>query len=217
MIKKKDFVELEYTGKISENDIVFDTTDEKLAKEKGLYQEGVNYGSIVVCVGEGHVLKGLDKDLEGKEVGKSYEVSLGPEDAFGKKDAKLLKIVPSNVFKKNNINAVPGLQVNMDGVIGTIKTVNGGRTVVDFNHPFSGKEISYSYTVKRVLDDDVEKAKSFLILALNAKPEGFELNLKDDVLEIKTKTGVNLDEPAKGLISSKLVALLDNVKSIKFI
>ena len=30
MIKEHDFIEIEYTGKIKENDFVFDTTDKKI-------------------------------------------------------------------------------------------------------------------------------------------------------------------------------------------
>ena len=32
-IKKHDFVEIEYTGKIKEDNVIFDTTYEKVAKE----------------------------------------------------------------------------------------------------------------------------------------------------------------------------------------
>ncbi len=34
-VKKEDFVEIEYTGKIKEDGTVFDTTSAKIAKEKG--------------------------------------------------------------------------------------------------------------------------------------------------------------------------------------
>ena len=62
-LKKTDFVEIEYTA--STDNQVFDTTDEKLAKENDL--EGSSYGPITICIGEGLVLPGLDKALEGKE------------------------------------------------------------------------------------------------------------------------------------------------------
>ncbi len=217
MIKKKDFVELEYTGKLKEEGLVFDTTDKELAKKSGIFQEHERYGTVVVCVGEGHLLKGLDLDLEGKDTNKPYTVELQPEVAFGKKDAKLLKIVPSNVFRQNKVNPVPGLQVNIDGMMGTIKTVNGGRTVVDFNHPFSSKALVYDYKINKILKDDLEKVKSFLIMAFNAKPEGFDLKLENKKLEIKTKTGINLDENAKNLVAEKLKNLLENVDEIIFI
>ena len=93
-IKKHDFVEVEYTGRLKEDDLLFDTTDVSKAKEAGLYDEKMEYGPVVVCIGEGQLLKGLEEELEGKETGKDYKIELGPEKAFGKKDAKLIRMIP---------------------------------------------------------------------------------------------------------------------------
>ena len=68
-ISKGDFVEIEYTGKVKEDGTIFDTTYEKVAKENQLH--GHDFGPIVICIGEEHVLKGIDKNLEGKEADKS--------------------------------------------------------------------------------------------------------------------------------------------------
>ena len=149
-ISKKDFIEIEYEGKLKDEDIIFDTTDEKTAKEQGLANEKSEFGPIVICVGEGQVLAGLDKALEGKEPG-DYTVELNPEDAFGKKDAKLIKMIPHSVFRKQNIQVQPGLQVNVDGMIGLIRRVGGGRCLVDFNHPLSGKELVYKIKINKII------------------------------------------------------------------
>lgn len=167
-IKKKDFVELEYTGKLKEEGIVFDTTNEKIAKEHNIFSEQAVYGAMIICVGEGHVLKGIDKSLEGKDTGK-YTVELKPEGAFGKKNAKLIKLISTQKFKDQKINPVPGLQVNIDGIIGTIRSVSGGRTLIDFNHPLSGKELIYEINIKRVVGNEQEKVKSILKNLLGIK------------------------------------------------
>jgi len=36
IVSKKDFIEIEYTGKLKEENVIFDTTDEKVAKENKL-------------------------------------------------------------------------------------------------------------------------------------------------------------------------------------
>src|SRR3989338_9796038 len=122
-IKNKDFVEIEYTGRIKEDSSVFDTTDEKTAKDNNINNEKMAYGPIVICIGEKQVLGGLDKQVEGKETGKNYKIELKPEEAFGKKDAKLLKMLPSATFKEHGITPVPGLQLNIDSMLGTIRAV----------------------------------------------------------------------------------------------
>lgn len=155
-IKKHDFIEIEYTGKLKDSGDVFDTTKIEVAKANNLPTEKAEFGSRNICVGENQMLRGLEAELIGKEPG-TYTINLSAENAFGKKDAKLLKLIPLKVFTKENIMPMPGLQVSIDGVNGTIRTVTGGRTLVDFNHPLSGKNITYEVEIKKVLTDKKEK------------------------------------------------------------
>lgn len=161
MIKKNDFIELEYTGRIKDGNIVFDTTNEKIAKDNSLFNEHIKYGAIIICVGQGLLLKGLEEAIEGKELGK-YIIELSPENAFGKKNAKLIQLVPLKKFIEQEINPVPGLQINMDGIIGTIKKSGGGRVIIDFNHPLASREVIYEVELKRIVNDVKEKVQSFL-------------------------------------------------------
>ncbi len=154
MIKNGDIIELEFTGKL-ENGSVFDTTDPKIAKENHLNVENVK--PVVIKVGKSEVPKGLDKELVGKEIGKEYVVKLKPEDAFGNKNRELIRTLSLSVFKKHNINPYPGLQLNADGYVGVVKSVSGGRVVVDFNHPLADHEVTYEFKVNRVLTDPEEK------------------------------------------------------------
>lgn len=191
-IKEKDFVEIEYTGMTKEENIIFDTTDEEVAKDTGLFNPNMPYGAVTICIGTNAILKGLETYLIGKEPGE-YKVELSSEDAFGKKDAKLLKIVPTSVFKKANIDAVPGLQVNMDGAIGTIRTITGGRSIVDFNHPLSGKDVVYEIKVNKIVTDKTEQIKSYIALQFNIKPDSFEVKIDEkDVAGVKFKQGIKL-------------------------
>ena len=185
-IKKNDFVEVEYTGMIKDSKEVFDTTSEKVAKDAGIYDKKMTYGPIVVCVGEGQLLKGLDDMLEGKSIG-SYEFDLLPENAFGKRDAKLLKIIPPKVFLKEGLKPVPGLIVSVDDARGVVKTISGGRVIVDFNHPLAGKEVIYSVKVIRFVTDPVEKISSFLNLALNLKKEAFKVEVSGEGAKVILK------------------------------
>ncbi len=212
-LKTGDFVEVEYTGKIKEDGLVFDTTDEKVAKKNGLFNEKIPYGPVIICIGEHQILKGIDNYLEGKDAGKKYSIHISAEDGFGKKDAKLLKIVPTNVFTKQGIVPQPGLQVNIDGLFGVIKTATGGRTVVDFNHPLSGKELSYDVDVKRIVTDAVEKLQSYLSLALNLKKNSIEVVV--DNKTAKVLLPAKLPEPIASKLGEKL-ARLTGLSGISF-
>ncbi len=185
IIKKHDFVEIEYTGRIREDNTIFDTTEEKVAKENNAYDEHSDYGPAVVCVGENHLPKALEEQLIGKEAGKDYRIEIAHEDAFGKKDAKLIQMIPLSKFRQQKIQPFPGLQLNIDGMFGIVRTVSSGRCLVDFNHPLAGKDLAYEVKVKRVVDDDKQKLKSLLKTLLRMKDA--EVEVKEGIANITLK------------------------------
>ncbi len=100
-IKEKDFIELEFTGRLAHDNSIFDTNVEKIAKENNLFNPKVPYQPVIICVGEKQVLPGLDKALVGKELGKDYKTEFGAEEGFGKKDVKKVQLVPLSTFTEN--------------------------------------------------------------------------------------------------------------------
>ena len=162
-IKKGDFVELDYTAKITDSDIVFDTTIENDAKKHSIYNKDAKYKPLIVKVGEGQLVKGLDDFIVDKVPG-TYKVDLNPENAFGKKNAKLLRLVSIREFHKNEIQPMPGLEVELDGYRGIVRAVSGGRVMVDFNHPLSSKDITYDVNIKGIVTDPKLKVEAALEL-----------------------------------------------------
>ena len=210
ILKDGDFVELDYTGKLVDEGIVFDTTLEEVAKQNNLYDPKAKYESIRICLGKGHVIKGLDKNLVGKEVGKKYVFKIPPEEAFGNKDPKMIQLVSTNKFRDQKINPMPGLQVNMDGILGTVKTVSGGRTVVDFNHPLSGKELEYEVTAKRIIMDVSEKIDATLKL-MNVQ---MEREVMGDKLILKLPE--ELQKEIQESITKAITESVTEIKSVSF-
>ena len=185
-IKKQDFIEIEYSGKTKEGNIIFDTSNEEVAKKNNIHSEYSIYGPVIICVGEGQLLKGLDHKLEGKELGE-YVFELKPEEAFGKKDAKMIRLVPMSKFKEKGIRPETGMQLNIDGVVSTIKSASGGRVLVDFNHPLSGKELVYDIAVKRVVEDKNEQIMSLLSVILSIVKKDAEIEVKEGGAKIRLK------------------------------
>ena len=72
----------------------------------------------------------------------------------------LVQMIPQKQFTQQKINPIPGVVLNFDGRIGKILTVSGGRVMVDFNNPLSGKNVSYEIEVLKKLEDVNEKVKS---------------------------------------------------------
>ena len=200
-------MELDYTGRIKDDKIVFDTTVEETAKASNIHSPKFSYKPVIVCIGENHLVKGLDDALIGKNPGK-YTVEVKAENAFGKKAADLLKLIPMKLFKKDNVQPYVGLEVNVDGMLGIVRNVSGGRIIVDFNHPLAGRDLIYDVEVKRVVADPLEQAKA--ILELNGVPF-VTLDIMDDKASIITKIKVpedaskELEEQIKKLVGLKAV------------
>ena len=176
-LKKHDFIKLNYTAMIKSGP-VFDTTDAALAKKSGLGNG--QFGPQTVCLGEGFLLKGLEDKIIGKDKGK-YTIELKAEEAFGKKDPKMMRLFPTNKFVEQKVMPEPGVVVEMDGRMGTIKTVTGGRTTVDFNHPLAGKDITYDIEILDTVTDMTEKVKSIVTHVMEASEH---VEVKDDVAKV---------------------------------
>ena len=168
-LKKGDFIKINYSGRIDDSEkLLFDTTEESVAKKEGIYDKKTSYGAVIIPLGEGYLLPGLDRQLEGKDIGK-HTFHIKAEEGFGKKDAKKLQLVPMKLFKRDGLSPHPGLQINVDGQVGVVKNVSGGRVIVDFNHPLSSKDLLYEVDVQQVITDTKEKVESiFSIIGLPA-------------------------------------------------
>ena len=210
-VSKKDFVEIEYTGTIKGSNKVFDTTDKQVAKENAL-EAHAEFGPVIVCVGENQVLKGVDNSLEGREIGAEYTLDVNPESAFGAKNGKLIQMVPTSKFLQQKIQPMPGMQLNIDGILGTVKTVGCGRTLVDFNHPLAGKELSYKVKINRKVDDKKEQLIGYLKLVLAAKE--LEAEITDNKAKITLK--MELPKEAQEELKSKLKEVIGGISDIEF-
>ncbi|MEM4756071.1 MAG: peptidylprolyl isomerase [Candidatus Woesearchaeota archaeon] len=164
MIQKGDFVAIQYTGKLHDTGEVFDTTYEKIAREAGISKEQMQFGPVIICVGENQILGALDHALIGRKPGEYFKLHLSPEESFGKKNPKLIQLIAISKFTKHQIKPYPGLRVNVDGMHGTVKSASGGRVIVDFNHPLAGKAVDYEVTVEKIIEDDEQKLKGFFSL-----------------------------------------------------
>ena len=213
---KGDFVELEYTGKVKLMNKVFDTSNEEIAKTNDIYNEKMKYGPITICIGEKNVLQGLDANLNEKDIGKDYEIDVSPENAFGKKDPKKMKIVSMSLFRKQKMNPYPGLQINADGMIGTVRSVSGGRVNLDFNHPLAGRELVYTFKILKKVENTKEKVDSVMKFGLEMfGPDMLSKTLTDNNLKITSK--IKMPEQIQKTFEEKFKKLVPELKKIEFI
>ncbi len=185
-VAKHDFVELSYVGKVKGGK-VFDVTSAEDAKKYDIFDERATYTPRVVCVGLGYVIRGLDKALEGKEVGKEYSIEVVQREAFGPRRKQLVKIVSTQLLVKQNIRPMVGLTIVVGDRLGTIRSVAGGRTTVDLNHPLSGKDLEYTFTITKKITDIKKQVASVLSHGLRMGEKDYTLAVKDKKVTITPK------------------------------
>ncbi|WP_229235043.1 FKBP-type peptidyl-prolyl cis-trans isomerase [Candidatus Methanoliparum sp. LAM-1] len=213
VVKKGDTIELSYTGMVDNE--IFDTTDEELAKKEGIYKENLKYGPITIMLGAGHIIKGLEEELIGKEVEYEGNVEIPPKKGFGDYKEDLKMLIPINKIKED---ATPGMRVMVDGKIGTIERVVGRRALVDFNLPLAGKVLKYNYKIVRKIEDPIEQIKSLIKVYVNKDVDEVEIS-EDNIASIYVSYELSIDR--QWMVFKKSIAddLLDNLdlKEVKYI
>jgi len=179
MINKKDFIELEFTGRVKDGEIFDSNVKEDLAK---LSPNAVPK-PMVYPVGEKMFLDSIDEFLTGKDIGE-YEIELTPEKAFGNRDSNLIKRIPLKIFLDKKINPRPGMVFNFDNMLGKVIAASGGRVIIDFNNPLAGKNVSYKLKVLRKVDDINEKVKSLMNFFFQRE---FEFEIQEKKLIVKAE------------------------------
>jgi FKBP-type peptidyl-prolyl cis-trans isomerase 2 len=209
-LEKKDFVEIEFTGRIKEGEIFDSNIKEDMVKLHEGHEHPIEAKPFIFCLGEGMFLTAIDNFLIGKpETLADYEISLSAENAFGKRDTKMIQMIPLKIFIQNRLNPIPGAIFNFDGRIAKVLAVSGGRVMIDFNNPLAGKDVVYKIKVLRKLDKLDEKIKSFIEF-LFKRDFKFEIKDKKLILEVE-KPAVDFVK----LFSEKFKDLFDLELEIK--
>ncbi|BBD73783.1 peptidylprolyl isomerase [Sulfodiicoccus acidiphilus] len=186
MFKDGDFIYIDYTLKIKDNGKVVDTTIEEEAKKNEIYESDKKYSPQLVILGEHRVIKGLEEGLYNLNVGDEVELEVPPEKGFGERDPGKVRVVPLSELRRQKVDPYPNMLLRMaDGGYATVKSVSGGRVVLDLNHPYAGKSLVYKVKVVRAIEDKAEKVKALLArwFGLEA-PEKFSLDLTENSLKV---------------------------------
>lgn len=209
-MNKGDFVRIEYIGRLESGEI-FDVTNEEAARKNNVYNKTIKYRPIPLIVDAGFVIKGLDKALMEMKPGDKKTIDVKPEDGFGQRDSRLVRVVPRKAFRERNLEPVQGMIVDFSGIKGRIQTVSAGRVMVDFNNPLAGKTLKYELEVKEKIENTDDKIKAvfefFGIDKVTAK-------LENKVLDIET---VRLPVEIKDKISSLIIEHMAGIEKVRFL
>ena len=110
--------------------------------------------------GYGHIPAALERALEGRGAGESAHLQLEPEQAFGDYDAELLRVEP---LERYGEGLAVGMEVEEDERLYTVTDIEGGKAVLDANHPLAGMALRFScviLSVRQATEEEVKRGVS---------------------------------------------------------
>ncbi len=220
VLEKGDFVKIEYTGRVKESGIAFDTTSEKIAKDSGIHDDGVIFKPQPIVIGAGHIIKGLDEALLGSEVGEEKKADISPEKGYGLRDSKLIKVFPMKEFRKRGVTPMAGTMVEVEDKIGRVQSVGAGRVRVDFNHGLAGKMLEYEFAVDEKINNTKEKIRLLLERHFPyANANDHEIKIKEGNVSVTLSDIVKLKNEAltgKHYVSRDIFRFIEGIESVNF-
>ena len=130
-------VKVEYTGSF-ENGTIFDSS-------------GIQGQPLEFKAGSGQMIKGFDHAVIGMKIGEEKTVTLGPEEAYGSHNPKLVATIPKEELPEGK-PVKPGMMIlvgSQDGqqMPALITEVNENNFTIDLNHPLAGKALVFKIKV----------------------------------------------------------------------
>lgn len=137
--KKGNRVKVHYTGKLQDGTI-FDTSVEREPLE--------------FTIGDGNMIKGFDKAVEGMEKGATVIANIPSSEAYGERKADMMVEVPKAEVP-SNINPVVGQQLSIQQTNGqtmpvVVADVTDDKIVLDANHPLAGKDLTFEISLVEI-------------------------------------------------------------------
>ncbi|WP_018860659.1 MULTISPECIES: peptidylprolyl isomerase [unclassified Thioalkalivibrio] len=110
--------------------------------------------------GNGQLVPGLERELEGKGAGDKVQAKVTPEEGYGEKIEAMVQEIPLEAFQ--GVDSVqPGMQFQAQTQNGpltvTVTKVEGETATVDGNHPLAGENLNFDVEVVEVREASAEE------------------------------------------------------------
>lgn len=131
--------------------VVFDYT--LTDDDKDIIDSSTGGEPLAYIQGEGQIVPGLEKAMEGKNAGDSFKVSVSPEEGYGVHDPENISVVPADQIEGGE-ELEEGMQLHTEGEFGEqtviISKIEGNEVTIDGNHPLAGMTLNFDITIREV-------------------------------------------------------------------
>ena len=104
--------------------------------------------------GSGSIITGLERELEGREAGDSFNAAIAPSDGYGDVNKELVMEIPLDSL--SHIEGLePGMQLRSQGQDGReqmllVEAIGETTATLNANHPLAGQTLHFDVTVEAV-------------------------------------------------------------------
>ncbi len=111
---------------------------------------------LTFIYGQGQLIPGLERELQGMSPGESKDVVVQAEDAYGPVDLEAIRPIPLDQFPEGMALEKGQVLVmtdqNGNEIPFKITELTETEAIADFNHPLAGKDLYFSITVVDVTE-----------------------------------------------------------------
>ena len=124
-----------------------------LTDDKGEKLDSSDGTPLAYLHGNGNLIPGLERELEGKAAGDKLSVKIAAADAYGEHDKSLIQRIPRRALKGvSNIHV--GMQLHAQSDRGpravTVTQIAGDMVTIDANHPLAGQNLNFDVEIAEV-------------------------------------------------------------------
>jgi FKBP-type peptidyl-prolyl cis-trans isomerase SlyD len=136
---------IEYTVKNSKGDVV---------------DSNVGQVPLEFIAGQGQIIPGLEKEVEGMEVGEEKTVTVKADEAYGQRNEEWVETLPKEQFE--GIELQKGMTLygqSPDGqtIAVTVVDFDDKNVTIDYNHPLAGEDLTFDVKVVTKRDATLEE------------------------------------------------------------
>ncbi len=137
---KGNAVKVHYTGKL-QNGTVFDSS--------------ANREPLEFTLGDGNMIKGFDKAVEGMEIGQEKSVTIPCGEAYGEKREDMMLEIPKAQVPEH-ITPEIGMELSLQNQAGQpvpvkVAAVDDEKIILDANHPLAGEDLLFDITLVEIV------------------------------------------------------------------
>ncbi|SON57303.1 FKBP-type peptidyl-prolyl cis-trans isomerase SlyD [Hartmannibacter diazotrophicus] len=138
--KSGDTVRIHYVGKLT------DGTE---------FDSSAGRDPLIFQVGSGQIIPGLDRQIEGMEVGAAQTLTIPADEAYGPHDPAKIQSLPRSTVPED-LDVATGMRLQArtttgDTIALQVVEVSPETIVVDANHPLAGKDLVFDVELVEIV------------------------------------------------------------------